>query len=206
MNCKEALPLIHEYLDGYLQGSEAKELKAHLLACTDCRSTFNQMETCEALIRSLPKAAASSELSAQIMANLPPVKKRSSFMKWIKLHPAVSVAVVFLMVMIGSFLSMWNDQTELLVQGPDLNDIVIQGNKVIVPKGHTVDGNLTVQRGIVEVEDGANVKGNLTIIDGRLNLASTAYISGQITPIDDAVSWAWFKVSEWFNTMSAGLR
>ena len=72
-------------------------------------------------------------------------------------------------------MSMWNDDTNLMVKGSNLQD-VIQGDTVIVPQGHTVQGDLVVQRGTLKVE--GDVTGNLIVIDGTLNLASTAHISG----------------------------
>ena len=54
MNCKEALPLIHEYLDGDLQGSDSRLLKEHLIACQACHALFKQLEKTDALVRMLP--------------------------------------------------------------------------------------------------------------------------------------------------------
>lgn len=51
MNCKEALPLIHEYLDGDLQGSDSRLLKEHLIACQACHALFKQLEKTDALVR-----------------------------------------------------------------------------------------------------------------------------------------------------------
>ncbi|UJF33722.1 zf-HC2 domain-containing protein [Paenibacillus hexagrammi] len=200
MNCREALPLMHEYLDGDLQGSEAKALKEHLIACTACHTLFRELERTDAIVKSLPSVRASDDLSARIMNSLPPLKKRSSWMEWVRRHPAVSVAAVFAVVMFGSFMSMWNDDQQLMVKGTDLQNVVIQGDTVIVPKGHTVNGDLVVQGGKLEVE--GDVTGDLTVIDGSLNLASTAHISGQVTKVDEAVSWVWYKMNEFFTVFS----
>jgi cytoskeletal protein CcmA (bactofilin family) len=89
---------------------------------------------------------------------------------------------------------MWNQGGELMVKGTDLQDVIIQGDTVIVPEGHTVNGNLIVQSGKLQVQ--GDVKGNLVVIDGSLNLASTAHISGQITQVDAALSWVWYKLGE----------
>ncbi|WP_068776760.1 zf-HC2 domain-containing protein [Paenibacillus sp. FJAT-26967] len=196
MNCKQALPLMHEYLDGDLQGSEALDLKQHLLTCPECHAIFRQMETTDALVRSIPAPVASNDLTDRIMGSLPPVKKRSPWIQWVRKHPAVSVAAVFLLTMAGSFGSMWNNNTELMVRGTDLDRVIIQGDKVIVPKGETVKGNLVVENGELVVEDNANVEGNLVVIDGNMYLASTAHITGDKIRIDQALSWLWFKINE----------
>ncbi|MFC5450988.1 zf-HC2 domain-containing protein [Paenibacillus aestuarii] len=201
MNCKEALPLIHEYLDGDLHGSEAKELKEHLIACPACRTLFKQLEQTEAMVRSLPPVRVPDTLTAQIMSGLPPMKKSRTWTDWIRKHPAVSVAVVFAAVMFGSYMSMWNDDKNLMVKGNDLQEVIIQGDTVIVPQGHTVNGDLVVQRGKLEVE--GDVTGNVTVIDGSVNLASTAHISGQVTKVDEAIGWIWYKLGEIVNMIGS---
>jgi anti-sigma factor RsiW len=199
MKCKEALPLIHDYLDGDLLGPEARKLMEHLIECAICNTLFKELERTDAMVRSLPPTSVSGDLTERIMGSLPSVKKRNSWMVWIRKHPAVSVAVVFFAVMFGSFLSIWNQDTELMVKGTDLQNVVIQGDTVIVPEGHTVNGNLVVQRGKLQVK--GDVKGNLVVIDGSLNLASTAHISGHVTQVDKALSWAWYKINEFVNKL-----
>ena len=87
---------------------------------------------------------------------------------------------------------MWNDDKNMMVKGNDLQDVVDSGRYGTVPEGHTVKGDLVVQRGKLKVE--GDVTGNLIVIDGTLNLASTAHISGQVTQVDEAVSWIWYKL------------
>lgn len=194
MHCKEALPLIHEYLDGDLTKTEALKLKEHLIACQGCHNTFKQLEKTDALVRMLPSIKVPDTLTAQIMSGLPPMKKKNTWTDWIRRHPAVSVAVVFGTVMFGSFVSMWDDDQNLMVQGSNLQDVVIQGDTVIVPQGHTVNGDLVVKRGKLKVE--GDVTGNVVVIDGSVNLASTAHISGEVKQVDEALSWVWYKLGE----------
>lgn len=193
MECKKALPLMHEYLDGDLNGSAALQLKEHLLQCPECHGLFKELERTDAMVRSLAATAVPDQLSEQIMVSLPPVKRRNAWSQWVRRHPAVSVAAVFLAVMFGSFMSMWNQDNVLMVKSDDLQKLVFQGDTVIVPKGQTVEGNLTVQSGKLKVE--GDVKGNLVVIDGTLNLASTAHISGQVTQVNEAMSWIWYKIN-----------
>jgi anti-sigma factor RsiW len=194
MDCKDALPLMHEYLDRDLNGLDASQLKEHLLQCPECRSLFKELERTDTLVRSLAPTIVPNNLSERIMASLPPVKRRNAWTQWVRRHPAVSVAAVFLAVMFGSFMSMWNQGHELMVKGNDLQNVIIQGDPVIVPKAQTVDGNLVVQSGKLKVE--GDVTGNLVVIDGTLNLASTAHISGQVTQVNEAVSWIWYKIND----------
>jgi anti-sigma factor RsiW len=197
MECHEALPLMHEYLDGDLDGFEAASLKKHLIACPSCNRMFKQMEQAEAMVRLLPKSPVPSGMTARIMSRIPVEKKRIGWMKWVKSHPAVSVASVFVLVMISSFLTLWNEDKDMVVKGANLDQVVIRGDTVIVPEGHTVQGDLMVKRGKIQVD--GNVQGDLTVIDGSYNLASTAYISGHVTKVDETLEWIWYKMNEVFS-------
>ncbi|MDF2962085.1 MAG: anti-sigma factor [Paenibacillus sp.] len=200
MECKEALPMIHEYLDGGLRGPEALHLKEHLLACPSCRERLKQLEKVEAMIQAWPKAKVSPGLTERVMQSLPPVKSKSPWWRWVRTHPAASVAAVFVLVMMGSFMSLWNEDSELVVRGADLQSVVIQGDTVLVPAGKTVAGNLMIENGKLQVD--GDIKGNIVVIDGSVNLASTARISGQVTEIDEAFSWLWFKMNDWASKLS----
>ncbi|PYI50576.1 zf-HC2 domain-containing protein [Paenibacillus flagellatus] len=197
MNCKEAILLMHDYLDGELAGAEAAELKKHMAACPECRQRYAKLERAGMLIRSLKPAAPPSGLTtASIMQSLPAPAKRVAWTRWPRRHPAATVAAVFFMVMLGSFLSMWNQDTQLALQG-DLDQVVVKGHTVVVPEGRTVEGNLIVENGQVEVQ--GKINGNLVVIDGNYALASTAQISGEIQSVNQAVEWLWFKVNQFIS-------
>ncbi len=200
MNCKEAILFMHEYLDGDLRGFALVQLNEHLQKCPGCRNHFRQLENTDAFLQSVSKVAAPEGLTARIMQSLPKRPKRKSWMQWVRRHPAASVAAVFFFIMMGSFLSLWNEETELVVKGTDLEKVVIHGNKVIVPAGHTVEGDLLVENGEAQVF--GDVKGDLVVIDGSYNLASTARISGKITAINQALDWLWYKIGQWFAVVS----
>jgi anti-sigma factor RsiW len=195
MNCAEALPCIHEYLDGDLSGEASLALKKHLISCISCHQVFKQLEHTEALVMRLPKKSAPDNLMDRIMQALPKPQKRNTWAQWIKRHPAISVASVFLVVMMGSFLSMWNQDTEMVLKGANLDQVIIQGDRVYVPAGHTINGNLMVKRGKIQVD--GEVKGDLVVIDGSYNLASTAHISGQIKMVNKALEWLWFEMNDY---------
>jgi anti-sigma factor RsiW len=195
MECPKALPLMHEYLDGGLNGPDTLSLKEHLIGCPSCRQRLNQLEKVEALIHASPRQNVPSGLTYRVMQMLPPVQRKSIWKQWFRSHPAASVAAVFTLVMLGSFLSSWNQDSELIVKGTDLQSLVIKGDTVLVPAGQTVAGNLMVENGKLVVD--GDIKGNIVVIDGSVSLASTAHISGQITEIDQAFSWLWFKMNNW---------
>ncbi|GFN33190.1 hypothetical protein PCURB6_34500 [Paenibacillus curdlanolyticus] len=200
MNCNVAMIWMHDYLDGDLPQRDTIELKAHMLACPACRARFEQLERTESLVSSsfhlhTPiEPAMSEQLRQRIMAVLPKERKQLSWFRWVRNHPAVSVAALFFFVMLSSFLSMWNQDGELVVKGKDLQQVIIQGDKVIVPAGAMVNGDLTIENGTAEVQ--GEVNGNVTVIDGKLQLASTAHIAGSSRTIDRALDWFWYKVTE----------
>ncbi|TNJ59509.1 anti-sigma factor [Paenibacillus hemerocallicola] len=198
MDCKEAILLMHDYLDGDVTGPEAAQLKKHLIGCASCQERYTKLEKAGALVSSLkPVYAPSHMTTSAIMQSLPAPTKRSAWVKWPRRHPAASVAAIFLVVMLGSFLTMWNEDTQLVVHGSDLEQVVIKGNTVVVPEGHTVQGNLIIENGQIEVN--GKINGNLVVIDGNYALASTAQISGDITSVNQAVEWIWFKLNQLFS-------
>ncbi|RKN78308.1 zf-HC2 domain-containing protein [Paenibacillus ginsengarvi] len=198
MNCKEAILLMHDYLDGDLTGPEAAELKKHLIGCASCQERYTKLEkTGAALMASMKPVHVPSHLTtASIMQKLPAPAKRTVWMRWPRRHPAATVAALFCIVMLGSFMSMWNEDTQLVVHGSNLEQVVIKGNTVVVPEGQTYQGNLIVENGKIEVN--GKIDGNLIVIDGNYALASTAQISGDITSVNQAAEWVWYKLNQLF--------
>ncbi|MFC5531007.1 zf-HC2 domain-containing protein [Cohnella yongneupensis] len=201
MKCNIAVASIHEYLDGDLPRDEIKHLQEHLQSCAACSTRLDALEKTNAFVQSLPAEAPPSYLSDRIMKSLPKSRRPASWTSWVRRHPAVSAAAIFMVVMLSSFIAMWNQDKELSVSG-DLDHVIIEGNKVIVPAGQHIEGDLTVVNGIAQVD--GDVEGDLTVIDGSYTLASTAHIAGDIKQIDRAVDWIWYKVSSWFGTLAYG--
>ncbi|BBH24043.1 hypothetical protein Back11_53880 [Paenibacillus baekrokdamisoli] len=205
MNCKVAIVWIHDYLDDDLPHDNVAELKAHLFSCPACCARLEQLERTEALAHKMMDscvvidAGHSVQLKERIMSALP-YKRRaaSSFTRWIRNHPAITVAAVFALVMFASFTAMWEQNTDLTVRGSDLAQVVIEGDTVTVPVGAHINGDLTVSNGTANVL--GDVEGDVTVIGGSLYQASTAHISGQVKKIDQALDWFWYKVT---NSMSS---
>lgn len=202
MKCSVAVAWMHEYLDGDLERGSAASLKQHMLECPECRKRFDQLAQTEALVRSEPMQAAPAGLEERILQSLPGTRRPAAWTGWVRRHPAISAAALFLVVMLSSFVTMWNQDRQLQVAGPDLDNLIIEGRTVIVPEGVEVSGDLTVVNGTADVY--GDVKGNLTVIDGKAMLASTAHIAGRVKEIDQVVDWAWYKVRSWFGTLAYG--
>lgn len=203
MKCNVAVMSMHDYLDGDLAREEIIQLQQHLRECPSCYARYEALERTDALVKAQPKEKAPQQLGDRIMKALPSPRRPAAWTSWVRRHPAVSAAAIFMVVMLSSFVSMWNQSQELSVSGPDLQHVVIEGKKVIVPAGQKVSGDLTVVNGDVQVL--GDLDGNLTVIDGHLTpLASTAHIAGEIKTIDRAVDWFWYKVSSFFGSLAYG--
>ncbi|WP_379130986.1 zf-HC2 domain-containing protein [Paenibacillus sp. sgz500958] len=202
MECKLAVSMMHDYLDDDLPDLQQRELKEHLISCPDCRAKFNELEQTDMLMFSLmhKSPVPSDALAERIMNALPKAKKERRLITWIRVHPALTAASLFLVVMLMSTVTFWSPDGQLVVKGSDLEQVVIKGDTVIVPSGKTISGDLTVENGEAEVY--GDVNGNVTIIDGSLYQASTAHISGQVKSIDQAVSWLWYKVTNMFSEVA----
>jgi anti-sigma factor RsiW len=201
MDCKQAISLIHDYLDENLPAMDVASLEQHLSQCTDCRNRLKRLELTEAMVRSLAEPPVPDDLSERIMRSLPK-RKRNAGVGWIKRHPGLAVASVFLVIMAASFFTYWEQDGELVVKGSNLDaqGIVIEGNKVVVPEGSKVVGDLTVENGEMQVY--GEVQGNVTVIDGTLYQASTANISGQVTSINQAIDWIWYKLGAIYSSIA----
>ena len=203
MDCKIAALWIHEYLDGELPHDRAESLRCHFRECPACRAHFDSLAQTEAFVRAIPPVSAPDGLGSRIMAGLPKRRRpAAAWAGWVRRHPGLAAAALFVAVMLSSFAAMWNQDSQLTVSGPDLENVVVEGKTVVVPEGKVVSGDLTIVNGSVQVL--GEVRGNLTVIDGEIMLASTAHIAGQAEEIHRAIDWAWYKVKSWFGTMAYG--
>ncbi|MUT67998.1 anti-sigma factor [Paenibacillus sp. NEAU-GSW1] len=216
MECNVAIIWMHDYLDGDLPREDAQQLQNHLRSCPSCMARYEQLERTEALMFSAREhapvitgydKAASAKLTERIMAQLPqgkiPQQRRRGALRYLYKYPGLAVAAVFVLVMLGSFVSMWEQDSKLVVSGEGevLQQVVIEGDTVTVPEGVHVKGNLIVENGKADVR--GEVEGNVTVIDGSLNLASTGYITGQQREIDQALDWFWYKVTQTFSGLAS---
>ncbi|MBR2570280.1 MAG: zf-HC2 domain-containing protein [Paenibacillus sp.] len=201
MDCKQAVSLMHSLLDDDLEQSSALELKEHMLGCPACKEHFHQLESTEQLLYGFNHRlqTPSPDLTERILKAIPEKQKQqAAWLKWVKRHPAITVAAVFVLVMMGSALSMWNADQQMIVKGQQLDGVIIEENKVIIPNGKVVKGDLTIHNGLAEVY--GDVEGNVTVVDGRIFQASTAHISGSVQQIDEAMSWIWYQITNLFSS------
>src|SRR5690606_29938050 len=101
--------------------------------------------------------------------------------------------------MVGSFLSLWNQGTQLAVRGDDLDGIIVEEGSVVIPSNAKMRGKLEVENGTGRVD--GDVESNVIVIDGKVALASTAHGSGRVTKVDQALDYVWYKLGEWFGAL-----
>lgn len=202
MECKTAALWIHEYLDGELPRDQAENLNNHFRECPACRARFDSLAQTEAFVRAVPAVCAPDGLGSKIMAGLPKRRRPAAWAGFVRRHPGMAAAALFVAVMLSSFVAMWNQDSKLTVSGPDLENVVVEGTTVVVPEGKVVSGDLTIVNGSVRVL--GEVRGNLTVIDGDIMLASTAHIAGHTEEIHRAIDWVWYQVKSWFGTLAYG--
>lgn len=205
MDCKQASSLMHDFLDDDLSHEQAVQLKEHLQTCPACDALYRELEQTEMMMFATIKHTSiktDDELVDRIMHQIPRQYSKQAFPKWVKRHPALTAAALFLVVMLFSAVSMWDNDQELIVKTAESNQnqLIIEGNTVTVPEGSKVAGNLTIENGNAQIF--GEVQGNLTVIDGSYYQASTAHIAGEIKSIDQALDWIWYRISNVFTDVA----
>ncbi|GLI84127.1 anti-sigma factor [Rossellomorea marisflavi] len=189
---EEVIEYMHDYLDGDIGSAQASELKKHLQECDDCQHHFHELKKAIAFVQSTSHISAPSGFTDSVMARLPKEKKKVGFQRWLKSHPLITAAALFLTFMTGGLFTSWNGNDDFSFTKHD--NLVVQDHTVLVPKGEVVKGDLTVRNGDVKIE--GKVTGDVTVINGDKYLASAGSVTGDINEIDEAFGWLWYKIKE----------
>ncbi|MDZ5474161.1 anti-sigma factor [Bacillus sp. 31A1R] len=200
MNCPDKfVQYMHEYLDEEISTEHEKELKNHLQKCEDCYSHFHELEKAIALVKSTSHIQAPSDFTANIMARLPKEKKKVGVQRWFRHHPMLTAASLFIVLMVGSVLSTWNQEQEFSVSKQP--NLIVQNDTVIVPEGEVVKGDIVVRNGKIQIE--GQVEGNVTVINGDVTdingekyLASAGQVTGEIREVNEVFDWIWFQIKK----------
>jgi len=190
---------MHEYLDEEISTEHEKELKNHLQNCEDCYSHFHELEKAIALVKSTSHIQAPPDFTANIMARLPKEKKKVGVQRWFRHHPMLTAASLFIVLMVGSVLSTWNQEQEFSVSKQP--NLIVQNDTVIVPEGEVVKGDIVVRNGKIQIE--GQVEGNVTVINGDVTdingdkyLASAGQVTGEIREVNEVFDWIWFQIKK----------
>ncbi len=69
---------------------------------------------------------------------------------------------------------------------------MVQNDKVIVPEGEVVKGDVVVKNGDLEIK--GEVEGNVTVINGQQYMASAGKVTGEIEEVDAIFEWLWYHI------------
>ena len=183
---------MHAYLDGDIELEEERELKEHLANCSECREIMNGLSEAITFIGSATAVEAPTHFVDGVMARLPKEKSQVGIQRWLRGHPFLAAAAMFLVLMSASLFSSYgNDQQFSVTKQPNL---VIEGETVLVPEGETVKGDIVVKNGTLRIE--GEVDGDVTVIHGSKYMASTAIVTGTSEEIDEVFDWLWYKIKK----------
>jgi anti-sigma factor RsiW len=183
---------MHEYLDEEIDEHDEQLLKKHLQTCPKCQNYFHELEKAIALVQSTSHIQAPSNFTENVMARLPKERKRVGVNRWLRHHPLLTAASLFIILMTGSLLSTWNKDHEFSVtKQPDL---VVHNNTVIVPEGKVIKGDITVRNGDLQVE--GKVEGDVTVINGENYMASAGNVTGEIKVVNEVFEWIWYHIKK----------
>ncbi|CAH0347764.1 anti-sigma factor [Bacillus sp. CECT 9360] len=190
MKCPEIIDFMHAYLDEDIKKEDEDILREHLRGCQDCQTHFHELKKAVALVQSTSRISAPSDFTQRVRASLPKEKKKIGAERWLKNHPFLTAASLFLVLMAGTMFGTYNqDQSFSVSKQPNL---VVENETVIVPLGETVNGDVVVQNGDIRIE--GDVKGDVTVINGHNYLASAGSVTGDIEEVDQIFEWLWFKI------------
>ncbi|MGY0693971.1 anti-sigma-W factor RsiW [Virgibacillus sp. FSP13] len=200
MECNhKAIELMHKYLDGDLTKSEEESLRGHLENCESCQQHFHELKRTITWIQSAEQVEAPPNFTKNVMEKLPKEKKRVSYSRWFKAHPVITAAAIFFIFMFSGVFSAWNQDNQLVVSKQE--NLVIEGDTVIVPEGVTVSGDLVVKNGDLKID--GTVDGNVTLINGKLLdstingeglMASVGEVNGEFQQVDQVFEWIWYHL------------
>ena len=198
----DTVGLMHKYLDGDITTEEEQKLKYHLEDCEACQGHFRELKRTITLIQSAERFEAPVNFTANVMKNLPTEKKRVKYSRWFKMHPMLTAAAIFFILMFTGVFFAWDQDNQLVVSKQE--NLIIEGDTVIVPEGEVVEGDLLVKNGNLIIH--GTVDGNVTLVNGELIdddpldnsglMASVGEINGEFESVDQAFDWVWYKLKD----------
>ncbi|WP_208585727.1 anti-sigma factor family protein [Gracilibacillus suaedae] len=193
MKCnKEMVELMHQYLDGDITRDDEQLLRSHLQSCEACQKHFQELKRTVALVTANLELKPSNDFTRNVMAQLPKEKKRMTAKRWMKLHPMLTAAAIFFILMFSGIFSAWNQDQQLSY--PKGQNLIVENDTVIVPKDVVIEDDLEVKNANVKVE--GEVKGDVILINGEHLSASAGKIAGEIKEVDQVFNWMWYKLKD----------
>src|SRR5690606_34641860 len=138
------------YLDGEISPSEEKELREYLNSCSDCRKIYQELSKTIAFVQSASHVQAPPDFVKKTMAGLPKESQRAGFTRFMRHHPLMVAAALFVLLMGAAMMSSFSDDQQFSFTKQE--NLVVEGQTVIVPEGQTVVGDLTIRNGDLRVD------------------------------------------------------
>ncbi|WP_368505938.1 anti-sigma factor [Alkalihalophilus sp. As8PL] len=202
MKCEKSYEhLIHKYLDGDTSSEERKRLEAHLNECPHCLEHVRELKKAIAFVQSASHIEAPANFTNQVMTNLPQKKNtsktKSKWKRWMKKHPILVAAAVFLLLMSTSVSTLWQNNEQVTFSGSGNVQIDQSSGRVVVPEGEVVEGDLVVRNGELVVE--GEVRGNILLVNSEPYFASAGHVSGEIEEVNQVLDWIWYHTKNFFS-------
>jgi anti-sigma factor RsiW len=172
MKCVQYIDFMHDYLDGDITKENETTLKEHLQSCESCQQHFKELKKAIALVQSTSHIEAPANFTMNVMRCLPKENRRAKFNRWFKMHPFMTAASLFILLMFGSLISSWTNSQEFSVSKQ--NGLVIDEETVVVPEG--------------------KVNGDVTVINGNQYLASAGEVTGKVEELNQLFEWVWYTL------------
>ncbi|KXG42522.1 zf-HC2 domain-containing protein [Tepidibacillus infernus] len=195
MRCRDAIPLMHAFIDDDIDEYSHQELFEHIQSCPTCEQHFAELKATDQALRRIAKLKTSPSFTREVLAHIPE-KKTNKISKSLRKYPLLVAATVFLLLFATSMIPYMNQSDELLkIVSVDQTDLIVEGNRVIVPEGKEVQGDLVVENGTLEIK--GEVKGNVTVVNGNLLMASASQVDGHAQQIDQFFELIWYQLKKW---------
>ncbi|MCM3360036.1 MULTISPECIES: zf-HC2 domain-containing protein [unclassified Psychrobacillus] len=195
---------MHEYLDGEISREHELELKSHLQSCQECRNHMHELSDVVAFVKGAAHVEAPNDFTLSVMSRLPKEKSHTGVSRWFRQHPVLTAAAMFMLLMSSALFSNYNNDQQFSFTKQE--NVIVEGETVIIPEGQVVKGDLIVKNGDVRVD--GELDGNLTvingsIIDGSKYMASTANVTGKSEEINKAFDWLWYTIKDTANEITS---
>ena len=196
-NCPDyIIEYMHEHLDEEIEPEHEQVLMEHLRTCENCRQHFHELKKTVVLIQGTAHIQTPEHITDHVMALLPGEKGR--WKRWFNKHPLLTAAAVFVIFMMISAVSVWNQSDDFSVTKHD--DIIIEeNNTAVIREGEIVEGDIVVKNGNIRIE--GKVNGDVTIINGEKYMASAGEVTGEIKEINELFDWLWFTIKDLFKKL-----
>lgn len=202
------IELMHAYLDGEIPPEQEQELKQHLRSCEACQAHMHELSDVVAFMKSAKPVEAPAALTSSVMASLPRRSVTSGPQSWFRRYPMLTAAAIFFAFMSALFFGNFADDQQFAFTKAD--NVVVEGDTVIIPEGEVIEGDFMVRNGNIRVD--GTIEGNLTVVNGDIingtelssqnAMASTAVVTGEIEEIDRIFEWLWYKMKSGYNGLS----